>query len=324
MYAHSSNSADTVCDPLSEMLRGLRLDGVEYQRSQMTGSWATAFPRSGAARFHFVGDRGCWMRMPDGDWIQLGAGDAILLPRGADHVLASTPDAPILPIKSCAVRPICDAVSELEGGCEGPRTLMFSGRMHFNVDAMHPLLRMMPEVMRANELAASEPSIPHLLEAMAREVAETRIGGGGILARLADVLAANIIRTWVECGCGSSTGWIAAVRSPDIGGVLAAIHRDPGRNWTVPDLAQAMGASRSRFAERFAAVVGETPAQYVAQVRMHQARQWLTRDRMKVALVARRLGYESDAAFSRAFKRVFGLAPGQARSAASEPTTDPA
>jgi AraC-like DNA-binding protein len=148
---------------------------------------------------------------------------------------------------------------------------------------------------------------------MAREVTMERVGSGGILARLADVLAATVIRSWVERGCGDASGWIAAVRDREIGRVLAAIHLEPDQDWTVESLARMMGASRSGFAERFATIVGETPAKYVTQVRMHQARQWLVRDRMKISVVAARLGYESDAAFSRAFKRVIGSAPSHLR-----------
>ena len=126
-------------------------------------------------------------------------------------------------------------------------------------------------------------------------------------------MAASIIRAWVESGCGDATGWIAAVRNPEIGRVLSAIHLEPNRDWTVAALARVMGASRSGFAERFATIVGETPARYLTQVRMHQARQWLVRDRLKIAVVARRLGYESEASFSRAFKRVIGFAPSHFR-----------
>jgi AraC-like DNA-binding protein len=189
--------------------------------------------------------------------------------------------------------------------------------MQFNLDGLHPLLRMMPDVMRADELMASEPAVPHLLEAMAREMAMDRVGAGGILARLADVLAASIIRSWVEHGCGDASGWLSAVRDRDVGRVLAAIHLRPSEDWTVEALADVMGASRSSFAEKFTAAVGQSPARYVAEVRMHQARQWILRDRARVSDVAQRLGYDSEAAFSRAFKRIIGLAPSRLRSQAA-------
>ena len=184
--------------------------------------------------------------------------------------------------------------------------------MRFNVDKRHPLLELMPDVMRTSDLAVSEPTIPLLLDAMMREVDMNRVGAGGILSRLADVLTATLIRTWVEHGCGDSTGWLAAVRNPEVGRVLAAIHLDPSHDWSVNELARHMGASRSGFAQLFATVVGETPARYVAKMRMHQAHQWL-RDGQRVAVIAERLGYESEASFSRAFKRIIGASPSQFR-----------
>ncbi len=114
--------------------------------------------------------------------------------------------------------------------------------------------------MRTSDLAKSEPTIPPLLDAMMREVEMNRVGAGGILSRLADVVTATIIRTWVEHGCGDASGWLAAVRNPEVGRVLAAIHLDPAHNWSVNELARHMGASRSGFAQRFVSVVGETPA----------------------------------------------------------------
>jgi hypothetical protein len=149
--------------------------------------------------------------------------------------------------------------------------VMFCGALRFNLDPLHPLIAMMPPVMLAGELAAKDPTVPALLEAMEREVALDRIGACGILARLADALAASIIRAWVECGCSDATGWIAAVRCPRIGKVVAAIHAEPERDWSVPALAGVMGASRSTFADAFTRTMGESPAKYVAKVRMFHA-----------------------------------------------------
>lgn len=302
-------------DHLTDMLRGLRLDGVDYSRCQMAAPWAIALPERRDARFYFISRRGCWLKTPSGEWLELADGDALLLPRGAAHVLASAPEVEPSPPCTCKVRERCGDVLDVEGGGDGEHTLLFSGSMTFNVDVDHPLLRLMPEMMRMSDFIANEPDIPHLLDAMGREVAMDRVGAGGILARLADVLAAAIIRAWVERGCGEAKGWIAAARCSQIGRVLAAIHASPETDWTVERLAELMGASRSGFAERFTSVVGETPARYVAQVRMHQARQWLSRDRLRIAVVAQRLGYESEASFSRAFKRVIGSAPSEIRAA---------
>lgn len=315
---HDTSSRGAAPDPLTEMLRGLRLDGVDYVRYQMAAPWGLSFPAQPAARFHFVAGGGAWLRTPDAEWVRLEEGDGVLLPRGAAHVLASAPEAGAAPLGGCRFQKLCGDIADARGGGGGAPTLFFSGSMTFNVDRSHPLLRMMPEVLWVHELALNEPGVPALLTTMAAELALDRVGAGSILTRLADVVAASIIRSWVERGCGDGAGWVAAARDPDIGRVLAAIHLRPTEDWSVAALAKVMRASRSAFAERFASVVGETPARYVAQVRMHQARQWLVRDRMRIATVARRLGYESEAAFSRAFKRIMGVAPSHFRSAAAD------
>lgn len=299
--------------PLTDMLRGLRLDGVDYGRCDLGEPWAVLFPAQEAARFHFIGRLGCWLFSPSRQWLELKAGDALLLPRGAEHILASAPGVHAVPIESYSVEPLQDNVYAVSNGSQGAKTLLFCGSMHFNLGGSHPVLAMMPEMMRARDLMADEPGIPHLLEAMASEATGNRAGSGGMLARLADVLAASIIRSWVENGGGGATGWTAAIRDRDVGRVLVAIHRQPDRNWTVEALAREMGASRSAFAERFTSIVGETPARYVARLRMHLARQWLVEDRMRVSVVAARLGYESEASFSRAFKRIVGTAPSHLR-----------
>ncbi|WP_051903934.1 AraC family transcriptional regulator [Neorhizobium vignae] len=313
MLDRSSKEAplDTA-DPLTEMLRGLRLDGVEYGRCRLPEPWATSFPAQEAARFHFISSGSAWLQTPSGEWLALRAGDAALLPRGDAHVLASVPGLTPLPFGRFGRKEVCQGVFDVQcaDACGG--TVALTASMRFNIDKLHPLLQLMPEVMLTSDLARNEPSIPHLLDAMAREVDMDRVGAGGILARLADVLTATLIRTWVEHGCGDTTGWIAAVRNPEVGRVLAAIHLQPERDWTIASLARLMGASRSGFAERFLRVVGETPARYVARVRMHQARQWL-RDGERVATVAERLGYDAEASFSRAFKRIIGAPPSHFR-----------
>jgi AraC-like DNA-binding protein len=312
-------------DQLTEILLGLRLDGVEYGRCEMRAPWAVAFPAQRSARFHFVGSGGCWLHTRPGDWVRLNQGDAVLLPRGSFHILASAPDVPAVDIESLARVAVSENIYLVDGAAAGrsgaaaetggaaPRDLMFCGALRFNLDPLHPLMSMMPEVMLAGDLAQRDPTVPALLEAMEREVALDRIGACGILARLADVLAASIIRAWVECGCSDSTGWIAAVRCPRIGKVIAAIHAAPERDWSVPMLADVMGASRSSFAEAFTSTMGESPAKYVAKVKMFQARHWIANDGMRIAVAADRLGYDSEASFSRAFKRIIGHPPSASR-----------
>lgn len=344
--------ADSAHDLLSQILVGLRLDGVEYNRCELSGPWAVAHPAQSWARFHFVGSGNCWLRTPSAKWRQLRQGDAVLLPRGSLHILASAPDVPAVDMDALARTEVSGNI-HLVGPCGAIRgrhvhhatyghgyadtphdhvhttaataagplpTVVFSGALRFNLDPLHPLLAMMPEAMQASDLAARDPAVPALLEAMEREVAFDRIGACGILARLADVLAATVIRGWLESrnsGNCTESGWITAVRCPKIGKVIAAIHAEPERNWTVPMLAGLINASRSSFAESFTRTMGESPAKYVAKVRMFEARRWIAQDQLRIATVANRLGYDSEASFSRAFKRIIGHPPSAARGAAA-------
>jgi AraC-like DNA-binding protein len=303
-------------DPLAQILLGLRLEGVEYSRCLMQAPWAVSFPAQQDAKFHFVASGGCWLHTQGADWVQLNAGDAVLMPRGHAHVLASAPEVPPVDIDSLGRVNVADNIYLVRDGktdAQHPSHVVFCGGMQFNLDPLHPLLAMMPEAIRAGDLAQRDPTVPLLLDAMEREVALNRIGACGILARMADVLAATIIRAWVECACSNPTGWIAALRCPGVGKVLAAIHQSPERDWSVPALASVMGASRSRFAQVFKDSVGESPAKYVARIRMFQARRWIAQEGMRVTVAADRLGYDSEASFSRAFKRVIGHAPSKAR-----------
>lgn len=324
MLDHSSSPTgqpDDVPDTLTQVLLGLRLDGVEYGRCLLRAPWAVAFPAQSAARFHYVSSGGCWLRTPSSDWMRLDPGDAVLLPRGTFHVLASSPEVAPVDIDSLARVAVSENIYLVRGAEDAPGAapadVMFCGAMRFNLDPLHPLIAMMPNVMRAGELARRDPTVPAMLEAMEREITLDRIGACGILARMADVLAASIIRAWVECGCSDSTGWIAAVRCPKIGKVIAAIHADPGRDWKVPALADLMGASRSSFAQAFTDTMGESPARYVAKLRMFQARRWIAQEGMRVTVAAQRLGYDSEASFSRAFKRIIGHPPSAARAGSS-------
>jgi len=309
----SKPRAPSDIDPLTDMLRGLRLDGIEYRRRELDAPWAFSFPAQSDAYFHFIGERACWLMSPAREWLKLDAGAAVLLPRGSEHALASEPDAIPPTFPPWQGDAAGDGIFDFRPGESGTGWRLFYGTMRFNLDSLHPLLRLMPDVMTVSELTRTESTIPHMLDAMADEIATNRVGACTIVCRLADVLAAQIIRSWVQCGCGNATGWIAAVRHPDIGRVLAEIHASPEREWSVSDLAKLMGASRSSFASKFAEIVGETPARYIAQVRMHQARQWIRRDRARISEVAQRLGYDSEASFSRAFKRILGSSPSHFR-----------
>lgn len=316
-------------DLISDLLLGMRLFGVRYRRIQVARPFGISFGTvPGRAQFHFVG-RGPVVLRTASESYQLEAGDALLLPHGGAHELLSALDVPTRAITAFETAQLCDSVTQIDTAkhCdpagkskdEGEATagsdeaLIFSGCMELDLGGMQPLVAAMPEVMHVGTLLERYPEIRPMLDAMERESCAERAGFAGILARLADVIAAFIVRGWVECGCGDATGWVQALRDPRLGRAIVALHRDPGRNWTVAELASEMGHSRSVFAERFLAATGMTPVRYLTELRMRLASQWIARDRESIETVAYRLGYGSLAAFSRAFKRVVGQSPGAVR-----------
>ncbi len=302
---------------MSELLLGMRLNGIAYRRLRLAQPFGVGFGGvPGKAQLHFVAQGSAILRL-GGAQRRIECGDAVFLPRGDAHALLSGDGADVQDLGHFPAAPICTTVEAVsscpDGTCRTADTIIFSGCMDFELGTMHPLVAMMPEVMQLSMLSERQPEILPILEAMEREARTERAGFAGILARLADVVAASIVRGWVESGCGSAAGWVEALRDPRLGRVLLAIHRDPGRAWTVAALAEEMGASRSVFAERFLAVTGTTPLGYVTDLRMRLAAQWIGREGVAIEAAAHRLGYGSQAAFSRAFKRVMGHPPGGAR-----------
>lgn len=271
----------------------------------------------GSARIRVAGDGGS-----GGRWEALGAGAMVLLPRGHGHVLASVGDAPV----PCRPLPTGDggpavcvqgrSRGDTEGGADAGGARVFWAGIDLTVAGGHPLLRLMPPLLRLDCAACRDPALPALIEMMADEAGGGRPGGPAVLARLAEVVIARMIRVWFEAQCEGSTGWVAAIRDPRLARALAAIHRHPERPWPVEALAGVARASRSAFAERFSSVMGMSPARYVAQWRMHRAGELLRGGDVSVAQAAHRMGYESVASFSRAFKRVHGIAPGALRDVA--------
>lgn len=317
MLSQSSQSAVKTpsLDPLSEVLQDLRLSGVSYGRCELARPWGIAFPAQKAARFHFVATGECWLRSAALGLIQLTAGDVVLLPTGADHTIADRVDSPTHPIDSFPMLEIGDRVYRTEAGGSGDKSILFCCSIMFDAPAMHPLLELMPEVLLVRGAATDDASLPMLLETIATEAMDQRIGASTVLTRLADAVTAKIIRAWAEKQDSDTTGWLAAIHDPKIGRALAAIHRHPGEPWSVDALADISATSRSRFHERFRSIVGITPGQYVTRWRMHLASTWLHDDRLTVTEVATRLGYESEASFSRSFKRFAGVPPSAMRHA---------
>lgn len=307
-------------DPLSEILQDLRLAKADYSRSEFTAPWGLRLPYQDGVRFHFVIEGAVTLWPDKHDPLQLEAGDVVLLPHGTAHVVADGERTRLALIDSMPGELAGNEVYHLSGGGGGKRALLVCCTIGFEGPTAHPLLELLPDCLLVRKADQSDPSLPTLLDIMAREVSKARIGTSTVMARLADVVVTLIIRAWIETCRSHLQGWLAGVRDPNIGLALAQIHRKPGHPWTVESLASAAGMSRSLFAERFTTLMGQTPARYLLQWRIRLATLWIESQRMTVSEAAGRLGYASDAAFSRAFKRVVGAPPSDVRKRSARTT----
>ncbi|AXB78897.1 AraC family transcriptional regulator [Novosphingobium sp. P6W] len=306
-------------DLIGELLTALRLNGVRYHRIQTGPRFGFGFRgQPGEVFFHYVAVGSVTLRMTDGSLHRIDAGQAVFLPRGSDHALLSDSEVAVRDVESFDAAQLGDAVRNVDT-CPSsdpvPGIVLFHGRMTLDLGGMHGLGPLMPALMVVDAAEQRAPDLALILQAMKTEICAGRIGFAAMLARLADVAAAMIIRAWIEHGCDDASGLIAALRDPRLSRAILALHRDPRRNWSVAELAAECNVSRSAFAERFHATIALTPLRYATEMKMGLARQWLAQERLAIDTVADRLGYTSQAAFSRAFKRVTGQSPGASRRA---------
>jgi AraC-like DNA-binding protein len=331
MLGHSSGANDRVApDALSEVLQDLRLSGASYCRSELTAPWGLEIGPEEGAIFHFVAEGGCWLKAASHEPVRLEMGDVVLLPHGVGHVLVDQLNSPTRRLHEVHRERVGDTTYRLRAGGAGTRALLVCCAVGFEEPSAHPLIELMPQMLHVRGGGSHDPSLRPLLEAMASELTDQRVGAATVMTRLADIIITRLVRAWAESQPVETKGWLAAIRDPQIGRALAAFHRQPSEAWSVESLAAIAGLSRSIFSERFAAVLGVPPARYVARWRMHLAGTWLTAQRLSISEVASRLGYESEASFSRAFRRFMGDPPSAFRKrrpstlpvASAAPTTD--
>jgi AraC-like DNA-binding protein len=305
-------------DPLGEALHSLRMTGTFYCRSELTAPWALEIPLvEELLLFHVVISGSCWLEREGDAPLRLEAGDLALLPHGGGHRLSHEPGTFARRFDELIHEQVSERYLILRHGGGGAATSVVCGAVRFDHPAAHHLVELLPRLIH---IEAS--SSPHLamtdwmhstLRLMAAEATELRPGGETVITRLADILVIQAIRAWIERDPAAQAGWLGALQDAHIGRAIALIHRDPSRPWTVASLAREVGMSRSGFAARFTELVGEPAMQYVTRWRMHVALTWLRADNAALSDLAGRLGYRSEAAFSRAFKRFTGISPGAAR-----------
>jgi AraC-like DNA-binding protein len=307
-------------DPLGEALHLLRMNGAFYCLSELTAPWGlTLPPMPGYLWFHVVVSGAARVETDDEGSIELARGDLALVPHGEGHRIRSDPEAPAPGILELDRRVLSDRYEVLRHGEGGAPTTLICGAVRFDHPAAQNLLQILPSTIHVEVSNSPQASWLHsTLALMAAEAQELRPGGEAVITRLGDILVIQAIRSWIDTDPVAHTGWLGALQDPQIGRAISLIHQDPARPWTVATLAHELAMSRSAFAARFSELVGEPVMQYVTRWRMHVALSALKDQGATVAELAHRLGYRSEAAFARAFKRVLGIPPGAVKRRAVE------
>jgi AraC-like DNA-binding protein len=306
-------------DPLGAALHSLRISGTFYCRSELSAPWGTRLPvLPDCVMFHAVVAGQCWLAVDGADPVLLQPGHFALVPHGQGHRLMSEPGVATpalfdLPCESLSER---YEVRRHDGG--GARTLLLCGAMSFDRPTARRLVDHLPAqvVVQTSDMGGAG-RWQAVLQWMGEEARELHPGGEAVLTRLADVLVIQALRHWMLRDPAARTGWLGALQDARIGRTLAAVHRDPARAWTLATLAAEAALSRSAFAARFQRLLGVPPMHYVAQWRMEWASARLHEGGDGIAALAAELGYQSEAAFNRAFKRHTGLSPGVVARSAS-------
>jgi len=303
-------------DVLADVLAVMRAGKAQSARTEVRAPWGLRFPDTTGATFHVVLQGTCWLVPSNADPIPLGPGDTVFLRNGSAHALADEPTSPLADFAPRDWAP-SSTIGRVEVDGSGPRSMLLCGA--YPLGGTHPLMRELPDVLHLPPRPARHRALHSTIDLLSTELEETRPGRDSIVPALVDAMLLYILRAWVDDRTAAASeglepaGWATAITDPQIGHALAAIHADPARTWTVEELGACCGLSRSVFAQRFTALVGEPPLTYLTWWRMTTAGRLLRESDAPLSSVAQRVGYASEFAFSKAFKREYGTAPGRYR-----------
>jgi AraC-like DNA-binding protein len=301
-------------DEVAELLATVRVRSTVYCLSELREPWGFEVDGANVAKFHLVLAGSCWLNLAGHEPAQLRAGDLVILSRGERHVMSDHPGSPVTNLDLIVAGHPLDPNARLTYGGTGALTRLLCGGFVLDEPAPAALISMLPQVLQMNSRSADVTTWLEPVFALVRQEADSNAPGAqAIFAKLADVFLSQALRTYLA---GAEQAGLLAPRQtadPQIGQALAALHDRPAVNWTLAELAGLSGMSRTLFAARFRAAVGESPMRHLAKIRLGQAAGYLTTTRLSVEAIARRTGYGTDASLSKAFKREFGVSPGQYR-----------
>ncbi|MGH1344069.1 MAG: AraC family transcriptional regulator [Nannocystales bacterium] len=303
-------------DAVGEALHHLRMSGAFYCRSTFTAPYGVDMPPlEGTLMFHVVTQGHCWIEVPEHPLRCLQPGDLALVPHGLGHRLLSESGQPSVDFFSLDVQKLSDRYEQVEHGGGGQETTMLCGAVRLDHPVASKFVSMLPNLIHIDAWSDAESHwMQSTLRFLADEAKSLRPGGETIITRLCDIIVVQAVRSWLSTAPEANAGWLGALRDERIGRAILHIHREPEREVGLEELAKEAGMSRSAFSARFSELLGEPPVRYATRWRMAVAHSWLREDDASIAEVAGKLGYQSEAAFSRAFKRMTGRSPSAARS----------
>jgi AraC-like DNA-binding protein len=311
-------------DPLSDLLRVIRLNGAFFFAVEAADPWAveTAAARDLRPRilptsehlipYHILTEGHCFGGVVGEQPVELVAGDVLIIPHGEAHIMSSGPTVPGgIPVNRTAPRRYPDTVLVGDSGPHG--TAFVCGFLGCDLRPFNPLLSALPRQLHVRGMSPLWTG--DYTRQLVEETRLRRAGADLVITRLAELMFIQVLRRYLEDLPPGHTGWLAGLRDQVVGRVLALVHARPAHPWTLAELAREVASSRTAVAQRFTELVGQPPMQYLTRWRMQVAANLLAQGNAKVAAIGREVGYESEAAFSRAFKKATGQAPGTWREA---------
>jgi AraC-like DNA-binding protein len=312
-------------DALSDVLKTVRLTGATYFDVVAQEPWSVhsqarnlILPRvlPGADHliaYHVVTAGRCYASLIDGDAIALEAGEVVVFTNADPHIMSShagmraePPTADFFDMADAGRLPF--HVNLASGGHASAK--LVCGYLACDSRPFNPLLEALPPMLKAGDPRRNDTGwLGQFIQFAVAEVADRRAGSESVLTKLSELMFIEVVRRYIATLPDQKTGWLAGLRDPSVSKALALIHSRPSFSWTIEGLARQCGTSRSVFAERFVQLLGIPPMHYLARWRMQVAAEMLNRRNLNMAAIASEIGYESEAAFSRSFKRTMGVTP---------------
>ncbi len=303
-------------EPIGKLLDSLRMESAFFTQSQLRMPWALDMPpMSNCMMFHIVVDGSAVFRIGKTE-LQLNSGDFILFPKGEGHVLSDGSCKFFTPLDELPIKAVTERYETLEFGGNGAQTAMVCGVLLFQHPLAIKLLGILPSyILIRQDSNTSNNMVDNISSLLDTETSTIGIGAEAVIARLADILVITAMRQHLLELSDEKIGWLGALEDNRIGNVLKLIHESPEHHWSLEELAQNVGMSRTSFAQQFKRLVGNTPMEYLTEWRMSLAYSKLQLSKDSMLAIALDIGYQSEAAFSRAFKKVIGQSPNEIRKA---------